>query len=374
MSGGASGTDFVVRLDRGRPLASAKDIGHTRWHPAIPPMALIDPGDVVEADVRDGGDLQMALDPTGKSDINRLHPLTGPFFIRGAEPGDLLTVDLLQVEADGFGWTAIRRHGKGLMRDSVEEDFITVWDISGGLARSADLPKVAIKGVPFLGVVGVAPSAERMRDVHEREAAVNADGGWALGAGPEGAWPPTAADGLRTMAPREIGGNLDVKDVAAGASLTLPVDVAGALLSFGDPHFNQGDGESFGTAIEMSARIRFRCRLRKAGDLRWRPRFPYVETSRGSRAREPRPEFIAMGMSIDDAGREHYMDVSLATKQALTELTRYLIGERGYTLGQAQAIVSVAADLRVSVVNNPPTIVVCAALPLDIFEAARAEG
>lgn len=375
MTGENGGVDLRVNLDRRRPLAAARDAGHTRWHPDIPPLAVIDPGDVVEADVRDGGDAQMANDAGGRSDINRLHPLTGPFHVRGAEPGDLLTVELLAVEADGFGWTAIRRHGKGLMRDAVEQDFITVWHLEGGVARSPDLPGVAIRGVPFLGIVGVAPSRERMRQAREREAAVNETGGWALLPGPEGAIPPeSGAEGLRTMPPREIGGNLDIKDVAAGARLMLPVDVPGALLSFGDPHFNQGDGESFGTAIEMAARIRFRCGLRKADSIRWRPRFPYLETPARSPAREPRAELITTGMSIDEQGRAHYLDVSLAVRQALTEMTDHLVHERDFTLGQAQAIVSVAADLRVSVVNNPPTIVVCAALPLDIFEPGPASA
>ncbi|MBJ7601779.1 MAG: acetamidase/formamidase family protein [Candidatus Dormibacteraeota bacterium] len=363
--------DLRIDLDRDRPLVVANDTGHTRWHPDIPPIATIDPGDVVEADVRDGGDRQMATNPGDRSDINRLHPLTGPFHVGGAEPGDLLTVELLAVEADDFGWTAIRRNGKGLMRDAVHEDFITVWRIADGIARSPDLPGVAIKGIPFLGIVGVAPSRERMKAIRAREAAVNEAGGWALMSAPEGAIPPEAGpEGLRTMPPREIGGNLDIKDLAAGARLTLPVNVPGALLSFGDPHFNQGDGESFGTAIEMCARIRFRCHLLKAGAVRWRPRFPYLETPAGAAAREPRAELITVGMSLDQEGREHYLDVSLATRRALTEMTDYLVQEKDFSLGQAQAIVSVAADLRISVVNNPPTIVVCAALPLDIFESA----
>jgi formamidase len=366
-----AGGDLRIIFDRQRPLASTLDVGHTRWHPEIPPIARLKPGDDVVADVRDGGDAQMWTAPENRSDINRLHPLTGPFYVTGAEPGDLLTVEILAIEPDDFGWTAIRKSGKGLMRASVEEDFITTWRLAEGVARSADIPGVAIPAAPFLGIVGVAPAPERMKHVKQREAAVNHAGGWALMPGPEGAIPSgTAEDGLRTMPPREIGGNLDVKDLASGASITLPVDVEGALLSLGDPHFSQGDGESFGTAIEMSARVGFRCRLLKAADLRWRPRFPFIEAPAASTVRRSCPELITTGMSIDEAGRESYLDVALATRQALTEMTSHLVAERGFTLGQAQAIVSVAVDLRISVVNNPPTIVVTAALPLDIFETA----
>jgi formamidase len=369
-SPGGGVVDLRIHFDRRRPLAVARDVGHTRWHPDIPPIATIRPGDVVEADVRDGGDAQMLTAPAGRSDINRLHPLTGPFYVTGAEPGDLLTVELLDIEADDFGWTAIRTGGHGLMRAAVERDFVTTWHIEGGFARSPDIPGVSIPAAPFLGIVGVAPSVERIKAVRGREEAVNRAGGWALAPGVEGALPAEAgANGLRTMPPREIGGNLDVKDLGAGARVTLPVDVRGALLSLGDPHFSQGDGESFGTAIEMSARVLFRCELRKSVELRWRPRFPVLEAMAGATVRRSRAELITTGMSIDESGQEHYLDVSLATSRALIEMTDHLVQERGFSLGQAQAIVSVAADLRVSVVNNPPTIVVAAALPLDIFDS-----
>jgi formamidase len=365
--------NFRIRIDRDRPLVVARDVGHTRWHPDVSPIATIRCGDIVESDVRDGGDRQMATDPTAPSDIDRLHPLTGPFAVEGAAPGDLLTVEILAIEPDDFGWTAVRQHGKGLVGDLVERDFVTVWRLAGGVARSPDIPGVAIRGAPFLGIVGVAPSLHRMRATRGHEEAVSRAGGWALLPGQRGAIPTEAGpEGLRTMPPREIGGNLDVKDAGAGARITLPVDVPGALLSLGDPHFAQGDGESFGTAIEMCARVRFRCGVRKGDMLRWRPRFPFLETSVGAAARMPRPELITTGMSIDENGGHHFLDVALAVRQALKEMTAYLVGERGFGQEQAQTIVSVAADLRVSVVNNPPTVVAAVALPLDIFEDAPA--
>lgn len=367
----AADVDVRVHLDREQPLAVARDTGHTRWHPDIPPIATIAPGDVVEADIRDGGDRQLtAAGRSGRSDINRLHPLTGPFFVTGAEPGDLLMLDLLAIEADDFGWTAVRVNGRGLMRDAVEEELVATWTIRAGIARSPQLPGIAIRGVPFLGIAGVAPSHERLASERRREDAVNQAAGWALLPGPEGAIPPEAgAEGLRTMPPRQIGGNLDIKDLAADASLTLPVEVPGALLSLGDPHFAQGDGESFGTAIEMAARVRFRCRLEKVSAIRWRPSFPVVQTTAQSRVRAPRAELITTGMSIDESGELHYMDVSLAVRRALSEMVDYLAQQRGFSRAQAQVIVSVAADLRVSVVNNPPTVVAAVALPLDVFES-----
>ena len=151
------------------------------------------------------------------------------------------------------------------MRAAVKEEFITVWSIRDGLARSPDLPVVAIKGVPFLGIVGIAPSEERMRATRQREAAVNEAGGWALMPSSEGAIPSeSGAEGLRTMPRREIGGNLDIKDVAAGARLTLPSRCAwsAALLRRSplqpgrrrEPRYRDRDVRGFASAAACGAR------------------------------------------------------------------------------------------------------------------------
>jgi formamidase len=182
--------------------------------------------------------------------------------------------------------------------------------------------------------------------------------------------PAIHESGLRTLPPREFGGNLDIKDIAAGSRVAFVANVPGALLSIGDLHFAQGDGESYGTAIEMSGTVEFRCSIRKAADLTWTPRGPVVETPEGSPGRDGRRYLITTGTSVDDADRNGYMDLNLATQNALNEMVRHLTDERGYTEAQAQVIVSVAGDLRINVVNNPPNPVVSVALPLDIFDDA----
>jgi formamidase len=365
-----------IKLDQVTPLVTARDVGHTRWHSEVPPLARIAPGDIVAAETRDGGDLQVGPgEPSPEDeqfDLERLHPLTGPFFVEGAAPGDLLSVEILEVEPRSFGWSGVYPGGHGLMGDAVESTLVARWTIEDGVARSPQIPGVAIPGAPFVGTIGVAPSRERGTEFRRREESLARGEGWAMLPSPVHAIPDLdeiAAEGLRTMPPREIGGNLDLKDLSAGSRITLPVDVEGALLSVGDLHFAQGDGESYGTAIEICGRVRFRCAVEKRADGEWRPRFPVIETALGSRARDQRRYLITTGMPIEaETDRNLHLDLNVATRAALEELVAYLMVARGYSREQAQIIVSVAADLRIGVVNNPPNSVVAAALPIDIFE------
>ena len=365
-----------IELDQTTPLISARDVGHNRWHSEVPPLARIEPGDVVAAETRDGGDLQVGPgEPSPEDeqfDLERLHPLTGPFFVEGAAPGDLLSVEILAVDSASFGWSGVYPGGHGLMGEAVERTLVARWTIEDGVARSPQIPGVAITGAPFVGTIGVAPSRERSESVRRREASLAGAEGWAMLPSPVHAIPDLeeiSARGLRTMPPREVGGNLDLKDLSAGSRIILPVDVEGALLSVGDLHFAQGDGESYGTAIEICGRVRFRCEIRKREDVGWRSRFPVIETARGSRARDNRQYVITTGMPIEaETDRNLHLDLNVAARAALEELVAYLMEARGHSREQAQIIVSVAADLRIGVVNNPPNSVVAAALPIDIFE------
>jgi formamidase len=364
-----------VTVDRTRSLQEARDGGHTRWHPDIEPIARIAPGQVVIAETRDGSDLQIGP-TTGEAeaaayDADRLHPLTGPFHVEGVDPGDVLEVEIIDVEPLDFAWTQVAPGGGGLMREFVSGSLIVRWRLEDGVARSDDLPGVAIPGAPFIGTIGVAPSPELLDEILEREAALVRAGGYGVLPQAKNAVPTTPAvqeRGLRTLPPREFGGNMDVKDVGAGSRVSFVAGVPGALLSLGDLHFSQGDGETFGSAIEMSGSAAFRCQVRKAADVDWTPRFPIIETDGTAAARRQRACMITTGISIDANGVDHYMDLNLAAQNALAEMTAYLVAHRGYSEVQAQVIVTAAADLRISVVNNPPNPLVSAALPLDIFE------
>jgi formamidase len=369
--------DRIITLNRTIPLVEARDQGHNRWHADIPPIAHIAPGDVLAIDTRDGGDLQITRTSSNADDeafdIDRIHPMTGPFFIDGAEPGDLLVVEILRIDPGAFGWTGVFPGGGALTHDDVKETLVVKWCIQDGVARSEQLPGIRIPSVPFVGVIGVAPSADRRQKIAERERDLSLRGGWVYSPTEKHAVPSSAGkEGLRTVAPREIGGNMDIKDVIAGSRVMLPVDVPGALLSIGDIHFAQGDGEAFATAIEMCGRVYFRCQLRKSEKVTWRPTYPVIETPPRSPVRDGRRYVMTTGLPLRPTGQNEYLDFRLSARAALEEMVGYLTAYRGYNRSQAHAIVAVAVDLRISIVTNAPNGLVSAALPLDIFENGTA--
>jgi formamidase len=208
----------------------------------------------------------------------------------------------------------------------------------------------------------VAPSHELMAEQRRREQELAERGFAGAPPAPEHAVPPSAADGLRTIPPRETGGNLDVRQLVAGSRVWLPVLVPGALFSVGDLHFAQGDGEVCGTGIEIAGAVtvRFHVQRRPA----WRPRFPAYTAP----ARPPRASFVTTGLSLDDDGTAEWMDVGLAARRALLELIDHLVATRGFHRAAAYALASVAADLRLSAVVDIPSALVSASIPLDIFE------
>jgi formamidase len=353
-----------VRLDPGRSLREQPELGHNRWHPDLEPVARVSPGGELTLDLRDSLDGQITPD-SAQEDVLSVQPvshvLTGPVAIEGAEPGDVLEIEILGYETDGFGWTAAYP-GAGLLGDLIERPYLVRWELVDGYARSGELPGVAIPARTHAGVIGVAPSRELFDEVLRREG-VLAEAGHPIRM-PEAktAFPGAARDGLRTMPPRENGGNLDVGDLVAGARLLLPVHVPGALLSAGDLHFAQGDGEVSLYAIETSGAATFRVALRR--DPAWAPRFPAYEAP----PRPPRPAFATTGIPLDDEGENAYMDIGTAARRALVELLGWLGAERGLSREQAYALASVAAELRISQAVDLPNPLVSAALPLDVFE------
>jgi formamidase len=155
---------------------------------------------------------------------------------------------------------------------------------------------------------------------------------------------------------------MDIRDLGPGARLWLPVHVPGALLSAGDLHFAQGDGEVCISAIETGGAATFRVGLRGRGG--WRPRFPCYEAP----PRPPRPMFATTGIPLDDDGSQGDLDLNLAARRALLELLGWLEQERGMQREAAYVLMSVAAELRVSELVDAPNPLVSAALPLDVLE------
>ena len=200
-----------ISLDLTKPCASEPDKGHNRWHPDIPPVMRVEQDAELIMDTRDGLDMQVtphtsAADLQGL-DLNRAHALTGPIYVDGAEPGDLLEVTIIRIDPASFGFTTIFP-GFGLLRGTFEEPFLVKWDMKDGYATSSDLPGVRVPDASFMGVMGVAPSRTLRQKILLREEELRRRGGFVL---PPDFWAavpasePISSEGLRTIPPRENG-------------------------------------------------------------------------------------------------------------------------------------------------------------------------
>jgi formamidase len=365
----------TVSIDRRRPLRDEPTTGHNRWHPDIPPIVEVEEGEDVALETRNATDGHLGPKST-EADFATLpagaiHPLTGPVLVKGARPGDLLEIEFVDIVPQPWAFTGIIP-GLGFLRDVMTTPFLVHWDIADGSATSPQLPRVRIPGASFMGVSGVAPSRSQLETWARREAELMARGGMVFPPDADGAVPtsgPAATHGLRTLPPRENGGNFDVKQLTKGARLLLPVAVEGALFSTGDGHFAQGDGEVCVTAVEMGATcvVRFRVHRGEAERhaIRW-PRFQRSDYFTDPRWAAPQRFIATMGMPVDDKGVNQGENLTLACRNAVLTMMG-LLQERGYTREQAYVICSVAVDLRISNVVDVPNYVVSALLPEDIF-------
>ena len=372
--------EHVIAIDPSKPLADQPDTGHNRWHEAIEPVLEVEPGDTVVYETRDAFDGQLHPGSTdqdvGGLALGPVHPLTGPVFVKGAEPGDLLEAELLEIEPDPWdqwGYTS-EVPGFGFLRDDFPEPYIVHWQLHGkDYADSEQLPGVRISCHPFLGTFGLAPSADLRGAATRREAAVADRGGMALPPDAEGAVPaggPVAGEGLRTVPPRETAGNTDIKQTTPGVTMLLPVYAEGALVSTGDVHYAQGDCEACGTAIEMRSRAHLRYNLRK-GEAAERGirdlQFFRDDYFASPELAAPKRFHATTGICVSRDGQNESEDATLAARNALLNMIDYL-GTRGFDPQQAYALCSCAVDLRISQTVDVPNFLVTALLPLDIFD------
>lgn len=373
-----------LQVDPWKPLAEEPGTGHNRWHEQIPPALSVDVGDVVVMDCRDGYDgvltSKSVAEDVPKADVNLVHALTGPVLVKGAEPGDLLDVTILDVEPDpweGWGYT-IHTPGLGFLREYISHAFIAHWKLVGRqYAESEQVPGVRIPFSPFPGVIGVAPSKELRERAIAREAALAARGepfsSFVLPPEVAGAVPADegiARAALRTIPPRENGGNVDIKQLTPGAHVLLPVYVPGALFSVGDVHYAQGDSEADDTALEMRARVHVSFSLHKgAANAKGITGLQFHRDDYFAPPQMAAPQrlYATTGFSVHSKTGENYFDdVTLAARNALLAMVEYLTG-RGFTTQQAYVLCGVAVDLRISETPNLPNPLVTAILPLDIF-------
>jgi formamidase len=370
---------------------------HNRWHYAIPPVAKADPGDVVVFGTRDAFDHSLDRNSTAADvvalNLNLVHPLTGPLYVRGAKAGDVLAVTLLDIEPDDFGYTIVVP-GFGFLRDVFTEPFIVRWDLSRRGATSRDMRGVNIRFDGFMGTIGVAPGPAETERFFQREAELAAAGGVVLQPQPLDAL-PTPVCGvagshrdrcLRTIPPRENGGTMDVKQMQVGTTLLLPCFIEGCGLFAGDVHFAQGDGEVSGTAIEMGARVTVRVDVREGAGAAIKS--PEFEGDAQLKTIAPSQFYATVGLPLKSAGEVPIYvtyidgekigpltnlseDLTLAARNALIGMIDYMVREHGLEPKQAYVVASVAADLRVSQVVDVPNFIVSAFLPLEIFSGGE---
>ena len=371
--------EHVVSIDPSKPLSQEPGTGHNRWHEAIEPVLEVEQGDLVVFETRDAFDGQLNGQSTEADveqlNLNVVHPLTGPVYVKGAEPGDLLEVKLMDIEADPWGqWGyTIEVPGFGFLRDEFPDPFIVHWRLYGDeYAESDQLPGVRIRYNPHPGTFGLAPGAQLRQRAAEREAELAEREGFVLPPEPTDAVradDTIAQEGLRTIPPREIAGNIDIKQFSPGATMLIPVYAEGALVSTGDVHYAQGDCEACGTAIEMRSRVHVRFQVRKGEaeqqgirDLQFF-RDDYFTVPELA---VPRRFFATTGTSIRRDGQNESEDLTLAARNALLNMIEHL-QTRGFTRQQAYALCSVAVDLRINQTVDVPNLLVSALLPLDIF-------
>lgn len=363
----------AVLIDRHLSLPEQPATGHNRWHPDIRPILTATPGEVVRLETRDAADGQITADCSvevlGELDIGRMHPLTGPVHVEGAEPGDLLEVEILNVlpQAYGFG---IQYHDLGVLAHHSPGPFLAHFHISDGHATSEQIPGARFHGAPFMGVMGVAPSHTMLEDSREYEEYLGLSEAPPCSA--QSCVPGDAVfaqNGLRTIPPRENGGNFDIRQLTAGASLFLPIFVEGALFSTGDAHFVQGEGECV-TGLEMGATLDCRFRLHKGAATERNirdPQFSFTRPAPGA-AQPPRRFHATTGQSFSRDGRATHSDLHIAVENALLNMVEHLMKTLSYDFQQAYLICSLAADLRISQAVNVPNFTASVILDLSIFD------
>jgi formamidase len=366
-----------------------------RLHPDIPMVAKADPGERIVFLGRDAFDL--TLDPDKFSSakaipregVGIVHALTGPVFINGAKAGNVLAVTIEALEPDDVGWTQAGPFGFAGDEFGTDQRFI-VWRINGDHAVSDALPGVRIPNASFPGVVTTLPGQELLADVLARETQLLESGGAVMSPDPDEAEPAKLcgtegtkpSECLRTIPPREHGGNMDIRYITTGTTVYLPCFIDGCGLAVGDFHYAQGDGEVAGTAIEMGGRLTVTTRIVKdPPNLAHGPHYEgpasvlgipserfYAVTGFPLKEKDSVPADLAYLESPKIAGLSNLSsDINLAARNALAAMIDYIVTEHGYDRTQAYMIASIAVDMRIGQLVDVPNVGVTAVLPLDIF-------
>ena len=355
--------EVLIPADPLKAPAEQNGMLHNRWHPDLPMVAMVKPGASFRVECVDWTGNQIKDDDSANDvrdvDLTKVHYLSGPIGVEGAEPGDLLVVDILDI---------------GTLPTSD-------WGFTGIFAKSRHVPGVNFAGIMHPGLIGCLPSHDLLKTWNEREAALfatNPERVPALCALPyadtalmgkmTGSAAAEAAQvGARTVPPREHGGNCDIKNLSRGSKVYFPVYVNGGGLSMGDLHFSQGDGEiTFCGAIEMAGWIELHVDIIKGGMSKYGITNPIFKPS----PLEPRytDYLIFEGISVDESGTQHYLDAHVAYRRACLNAIEYL-KKFGYTGEQAYAILGTApVEGHISGIVDIPNACATLWLPTGIFD------
>ena len=298
-----------------------RDQTHARFSRTIPPVLTVPSGSVLAIETEEASDGQLSYESTA-ADVpsvafDPIHPLTGPVYVEGAAPGDVLKVTLHSIELGDWGWSGVFP-GFGYLADEFTEPYLKTFRFEDGDTHVEFADGIRLPLEPFPGVVGVAPDTDEM---------------------------------LSTIPPRANGGNMDDRELTAGATVYLPIFVEGALFSIGDAHALQGDGEVCGTALEAPTRIVLELEVLKDHRPIEEPQYE-------------RDEFYAVtafGETLD-----------IAAKKATGYMVDYLAAERNLDRTEAYVLASLAGRLKIAEVVDVPHVLVTMKIPKDIFDDTSA--
>jgi acetamidase/formamidase len=295
---------------------------HSVWDRSLEPRLRIASGDEVRFECVDasGGQVHPGMTAVDFQEIDRtrIHALTGPVWIEGAEPGDVLQIDILATQHRGWGWSSVIS-GLGFLKERFTTPFLFHWQLDGNETRS--LAPAVIPVRPFLGVMGVAQTEDGK---------------------------------FRTRPPGPFGGNLDVRELCVGSKLYLPVYNQGALFSCGDGHAAQGDGEVCINGIECPLDVTLRFQLHKQQSLAG----PIVESSEAVAEDSRSDSWVVV---------ESASDIAVAARNATSRMIDLLISRWGIEEVRAYILCSVALKLRLSQVVNEPMYTVSAAISKQVL-------
>ncbi|HLF02656.1 MAG TPA: acetamidase/formamidase family protein [Anaerolineales bacterium] len=302
---------------------------HAFWDNSYPARIRIKPGDTVVFETLEASANQVtpksSHDALATLSFDPIHPLTGPVYVEGAEPGDALEVEIVSLKHKGWGWNAVLA-GFGLLADDFSNPYLHHYKL--GKTHCVFRDDILIPYEPFCGVMGVGPKE---------------------------------MERLNTIPPRFNAGNIDIRHLTPGAKALFPVWVPGALFSCGDCHSAQGDGEVNGTGIETPMTVTLRFQLKKGMNI---PELRFTTP--------PRKKLTVADEGGYFVATAHGPDLFKDAQQAIRYVIDHLSAEHNMTREQAYCLCGAAVDLKISEIVDAPNWIVSAYLPLSIFKKPKA--